>query len=149
MARALSIFDPFASLDAIRNEFLEGSPLLSSIGIATPTTDIYTTDDGTMVVEAHLPNFNEEDVSVSVDDGTLTIRASRHEQAEDAKRKYIVRESSTTFTRSVMLPQGADPDAISASFDAGMLTVTVPMPKRTTPKQITISPVKGVAGSET
>jgi HSP20 family protein len=47
-------------------------------GLQLATTDVYTKDDKELVVEAHLPNFEEKDVNVNVDDGALVIRAEKH-----------------------------------------------------------------------
>lgn len=137
MAHDLARFDPFAGLEALRRDlFADG--LLGSLRNRMPTTDVYTDDDKTLVVEAHLPNFAEKDVTVSVDQGALIIQAERHEQEEDKKKKYVMRESSTSFYRSIMLPEQAAQEQITAAFDDGVLKVTVPLSQATTPTKIAI-----------
>lgn len=104
-----------------------------------PTTDVYTTeDDKELVVEAHLPNFDENDVSVDVDRGALVIQAQRHEKEEDKKKKYVMRESTTSFYRSILLPEQADEANIAATFDKGVLKVTVPLAQSVAPRRIPI-----------
>jgi HSP20 family protein len=103
-----------------------------------PTTDVYTKDNE-MVVEAHLPNFNQEDVNIQVENNTLIISAERHEQEEDKAKKYVVRESSSSFYRRIQLPERADADAIEAHLDEGMLKVRVPLTPLPEPKKIAIS----------
>ena len=82
-------FDPFEEMRALQKQFF-GDDFFSSPAqlksMQLPTTDVYTEDDKQMVVEAHLPNFADEDVDVSIDKGMLTIRAERHETEEDKKK---------------------------------------------------------------
>ena len=103
-----------------------------------PTTDVYTEDDKALIVEAHLPNFDEKDVSVDVDRGALVIQAERREREEDANKKYVMRESSTSFYRSILLPEQADEDKITAKFEGGVLKVTIPLAESASPRKIAI-----------
>jgi HSP20 family protein len=79
----------------------------------------------------------EKEVSVDVHDGTLAISAEHQEKDEQKGRKYLVRESSTSFYRSVALPKQANPDAVKAHFARGVLKVTVPF--RELPKPIKVA----------
>ncbi len=137
MARNLVRFDPFAGFDTLRRDLFDES-LFRSLRGKLPTTDIYTEDDNTLIVEAHLPNFAEKDITVNVDKGALVIQAERHEQEEDKKKKYVVRESSSSFYRSIALPEQADDSKIKADFDKGILRVTVPLKGLTAPTKIAI-----------
>ncbi|MNL29294.1 Alpha-crystallin [compost metagenome] len=91
-----------------------------------------------MHVEAHLPNFEQKDVSINVDKGNLVIRAERHEQEKDKDKKYIIRESSSSFYRSIRLPEAADDDSIKATMKDGVLKVSVQFKELPKPKQIVI-----------
>lgn len=97
-------------------------------GVDSPTTDVYTSGDN-VVVEVHLPNFSKDDIDLDIDGRVLTINASRHSREEDADRKYVIRESSSSFQRRVTLPEGVDTDAITAQLTDGVLTITVPTPQ--------------------
>jgi HSP20 family protein len=131
-------WDPFAELSALQKQFF-GDDIMSPFrGVNIPTTDVYTKDNE-MVVEAHLPNFNQEDVNIQVENNTLIISAERHEQEEDKAKKYVVRESSSSFYRRIQLPERADADAIEAHLDEGMLKVRVPLTPLPEPKKIAIS----------
>jgi HSP20 family protein len=81
-----------------------------------------------------------EDVSVNLDGGTVTIESKKDETVEkkDKKEKaFVLRERrSRSFSRSFKLPENADPDAISASFKNGLLTLTIG--KRTEAQKKTI-----------
>jgi HSP20 family protein len=83
------------------------------------------TDDGTYVIRAELPGVDpEKDVEVTVDSGVLTINAQRREETKRDRRSEFRYGS---LTRSVSLPEATDQDKIRASYDNGILEVTVPM----------------------
>lgn len=131
-------YDPFAELNALQKQFF-GDDLLSPFkGVNIPTTDVYTNEDNQLIVEAHLPNFNQEDVNIQVDDGALIIQAARHEKEEDKSKKYVVRESSSSFYRRIQLPERADIDKVEANLDEGILKVAVPLTPLPEPKKIAI-----------
>ena len=138
MARSLVRFDPFMGLDPLRREFFDDG-LFRTLRGKLPTTDVYTDDDKALVVEAHLPNFDEKDITVNIDKGALVIQAERHEKDEDKTKKYVVRESSSSFYRSIILPEQAEEGSISADFTKGILKVTVPLTHAATPKTIAIT----------
>ncbi len=130
-------YDPFAELSALQRQFFGDDWLTPLKGINIPTTDVYTRDNE-MVVEAHLPNFNQDDVDIQVNDGLLTIQAERHEKEEDKTKKYVVRESSSSFYRQIQLPERANGDKVTAHLDEGVLKVTVPLTPLPEPKKIAI-----------
>jgi len=68
----------------------------------------------------------------------LVIRAERHEQEKDKDKKYVVRESSSSFYRSVKLPENADEDTIQANMKDGILKVIVRLKQLPEPKHIAI-----------
>jgi HSP20 family protein len=94
-----------------------------------PPMDLVEHDDH-FVLKADLPGLAEDDVSIEVQDGTLRIsgeRKAEHEQRE--KGWYRVERSFGSFSRSLTLPDGVDPDGISAEFDRGVLQVRIPSPR--------------------
>lgn len=107
-------------------------------GLQMPTTDIYTEDDKRLTVEAHLPNFEQKDIDIQIDKGSLVIRAEKHEQEKDKDKKYVVRESSSSFYRRIRLPEVADEDKIEASMKDGVLKVVVEFKELPEPKKIEI-----------
>lgn len=137
MTRNLVHFDPFAGLDTLRRDLFDDG-LFRALRGKLPTTDVYTEDDNTLVVEAHLPNFAEKDITVNVDKGALVIQAERHEQEEDKKKKYVIRESSSSFYRSIALPEQAEESKVKADFADGILKVTVPLKQLAAPTKIAI-----------
>lgn len=134
----LTRWDPFAELSALQKQFF-GDDWLSPIkGVNIPTTDVYTKENE-LTVEAHLPNFEQKDINIQVEEGALVISAERHEKEEDKDKKYVVRESSSSFYRRIALPKRADADKIDAHLDNGVLKVTVPLTPLPEPKKIAIS----------
>jgi len=132
-------FDPFAEIQALQKQFLSDDWFSPIKSMQMPTTDVYTSkDDKELTVEAHLPNFEQKDIDISVDKGNLVIRAERREQERDKDKKYIVRESSSSFYRSFRLPEVADEESIKAKMKDGILKVTIQFKDLPKPKQIAI-----------
>lgn len=131
-------WDPFAELSALQKQFF-GDDWMSPVkGVNIPTTDVYTKDNQ-LVVEAHLPNFEEKDVSIELENNALVISAERHEKEQDKGKQYVVRESSSSFYRRVALPDRADADNIEAHLDDGVLKVAVPLKALPEPKKIAVT----------
>lgn len=131
-------WDPFSELNALQRRLFGDDWVTPARGVSMPTTDVYTNGDKELVVEAHLPNFNEKDIDVHVEDGGLVIQGESHEKEEDKKKKYVVRESSSSFYRRIQLPQQALQDGIEARMEDGVLRVTVPLSKQSGAKKIAI-----------
>lgn len=132
-------FDPFAELNALQRQFFGDDWLTPLKGLTVPTTDVYMQgNDKQLVVEAHLPNFNQDDINIQIDDGALVVQAEKHEKEEDKDKKYVVRESSSSFYRRIMLPERADAEGIKAHMEDGILKVMVPLKALPEPKKITI-----------
>jgi len=131
-------YDPFAQLDALQKQFF-GDDLLSPLkGVNIPTTDVYTSGDKEMVVEAHLPNFEQGDININIENGSLVVQAEKHEKEEDKDKKYVVRESSSSFYRRIQLPERADANNIEAHLDDGVLKVHIPLEPLPEPKKIEV-----------
>lgn len=88
------------------------------------------TDGETLVVRAELPGIDpDEDIDITVQEGALTIEAERREErAEEDKDagRYFSEFRYGKISRTVSLPSGVDPDAITASYEDGILEVRVP-----------------------
>lgn len=139
MARNLARFDPLAEFSALQRRFFEDGIFSPMQGFHRPAIDVYTEDDGKMTVEAHLPQFEEKDITVGVDQGALVIQAERSEKTEDPKKNYVVRESSSSYYRRVALPDHVEEDKIVANFNNGVLKVMVPYRELPSPKKIEIT----------
>ena len=83
------------------------------------------------MITCDLPGMEEDAIDITVREGHLTIRAEREKRIEEEKEedaaKYVVRERSYgMFQRSIPLPENVDEEKISAEYDNGVLTVTLP-----------------------
>ena len=91
------------------------------------------------VLRADLPGLGEDDVKIELEDSTLTISGERKAEHE-AKGEgfYRVERATGAFSRSLTLPKGVDPEAVSARFDRGVLEVRIPKPAERKPRRISI-----------
>lgn len=95
-----------------------------------PRMDVYE-KDGKLTVRADLPGMRQEDVKVNVEDGVLTISGERsHEHEHEKGGVYRCEREYGSFRRSIALPEGISPDSVQASFEQGVLEVTMPLPQK-------------------
>ena len=114
-----------------------------------PAMDLVEAEDH-FVLKADLPGLDESDVSIEVQDGTLTISGKRTAEHESRERGwYRIERSFGSFNRSLTLPEGVDPDAISAQFDRGVLEVRIPKPEERKPRRVQIKAGEGSANGDT
>ena len=109
--------------------------------------DVTRTPDA-LVVEAALPGIKPEDVDVTVEDGTLSIRGEFRDERKEGEGETLVQEIRRgTVGRAISLPTGLEPDKATATFENGVLTLRIPKAESVKPRQIRISPT--VEGSAT
>jgi HSP20 family protein len=126
------------------------SPLVSTVfdGPSYPTAavrrwvpqfDLVETSDR-FLVHADLPGLAQDEVTIEVEDRVLTVSGERAATAttEDA-RALRVERAGGQFRRQLTLPEGVDADAITASFEHGVLTVSVPKPVAVAPRRVAIT----------
>lgn len=92
-------------------------------------------------LDLELPGIKPEKVEISVDAGTLTVSGEKREErreGEEDGRYHLVERSYGSFTRSFTLPQGVDEEQISANFDNGILTISIPKAALPEPRKIRI-----------
>lgn len=95
------------------------------------------------VVKAELPGAKQEDIEVSVVGDTLTIKGEKKAETEVNEEDYHLRECSYgSFYRSIGLPPNVNPQKIEASFDDGVLEVTVPKAAEVKAKKVSVSAKK-------
>lgn len=146
-------WDPFKEKGGLRHaidrlvdeSLMRPSQWLESLAGDFPL-DIYQSN-GEVVVKAALPGIKPDDVEISVSGDTLTIRGEHKEEEEVREDDYFRRELRYGgVSRSVPLPMEVQSDGAEASYDDGMLTVTLPKGDKQKPRQIKIRPAK--AGEE-
>lgn len=136
-------FDPFRELDRVAGALLD-----TRQGLRLMPIDLYREGDH-YILNADLPGIDPGSVDIDVDGQLLTIRAERTlRNAEGVK--WLTRErESGSFLRQLNLGQGVDIEAISARYESGVLSVTIPVSERAKPRKIEVvsgedaRPVKG------
>jgi HSP20 family protein len=109
--------------------------------------DVTTTKDA-LVVEAALPGVSPDAVSITVENGTLTITGETVAEHTEEGTSHLVREIRRgQFSRSVTLPNGLEPDKADATFEHGVLRLRIPKAEQVKPRQIRISPVTDAKAS--
>lgn len=129
----MTTYDPFREMNRLANALFDGAR-----GPRRMPMDLYR-DGDEYVLSADLPGIDPASVDIDVDGQLLTIRAERS-LPEHENVKWITRErEAASFLRQLNLGQGIDTEKISAHFDAGVLTVTLPVSERAKPRKIEVS----------
>ena len=126
--------DSFVRPSRLTTAFDEGTDL---------PVDMYQTDDS-VVVKASVPGIKPEEVEVTITGDTLTIKGETRTAEEVKRDNYFRREISYgAFNRSILLPNSLQTDKAEATFENGVLTLTILKAEETKPRQIKIKP-KGI-----
>ena len=113
-----------------------GSQLLS---VWNPALDLYEDKDN-VIVKAELPGMKKEDIEISLHEGFLNLSGERKsEQKQEGAETYRSERWFGRFHRTISLPCGVDADKIKATYNDGILTVSLPKAEEAKPKQISIS----------
>lgn len=137
-------FREFAQLqDRINRVFSEvygrGDEGLLTSGTWMPPVDIYQNGDSEVVLKAELPDMSREDIDITVDNGTLTIKGEKKLSSEVKEEQYHRMERRYgVFSRSFSLPRTVDPSKVSAEYKNGVLTVRLPLREEARPRQIKV-----------
>ena len=84
-------------------------------------------DEGAFHIEAEMPGINKEDISLGVEEDVLTIKGERKQETEEQRKDYHrIERTYGSFSRSFNLGEFIDQEQIEASFDNGVLHVTLP-----------------------
>jgi HSP20 family protein len=111
-----------------------------------PAVDLVEREDS-LVLKADLPGMSENDVQIEVRDNVLMISGERTAEHEEKQNGYYrVERAFGHFSRSLQLPGGVDTSGIAASFENGVLEITIPKPEERKPRRIEIGG-KAIEGS--
>ena len=125
--RHMTNFDPFRELDKMERSFFGNGSVVSAF-----RTDVSDTGDA-FKLEAELPGFSKDDIKIDIENDCLTISAERKFDDEDKKKNFVKRERFYgSYSRSFDVT-GIDTDAIEASYNDGVLTLTMPKKKAEVP----------------
>jgi HSP20 family protein len=144
----LTRYNPFGELlnlhtqmDRLFDEVVQDSRTAGPVAALLPL-DIKQTDKDVVIV-ASLPGFKPEEVEVTIEDGVLTIQARREESAE-SNDGYLRRERHWgSLYRQVALPWEVKADQAKATFDKGVLTLTLPKAPSAQPIKVQVNSTEG------
>ncbi|MGB8022473.1 MAG: Hsp20/alpha crystallin family protein [Candidatus Nanopelagicales bacterium] len=129
-------FDPFRDLDRLTEQML-GVPVGSARAPRFMPMDLYRSGDH-YVLHADLPGVDPGSVDVSVDNGTLTIRAERSGRTDESVEWLASERFTGSYMRQLSLGDGIAAERIAATYENGVLTVTIPMAEKAKPRRIQI-----------
>ena len=112
---------------------------LMTSGTWAPPVDIYQNGDQELVLKAELPDVTREQIGITVDKGTLTIKGEKTMPADVKEEQFHrVERRYGAFSRSFSLPQTVDPNKVSADYKHGVLTVRLPLREDAKPRSIKV-----------
>lgn len=116
-------------------------PALGNRGVGkewAPAVDIYEDADG-VLIKAELPEMAMKDIDVRIEDNTLSIKGERKLEREDKIDNYHrIERYYGSFNRSFTLPSTVDQEKVKASYDRGVLRISLPRKEDTKPRKIKI-----------
>lgn len=108
----------------------------------TLALDMYETEDA-VVVKTAVPGVKSDDIDITISGNTLSISGETKVEEEVKEDNYIRRERRYgSFSRSVVLPESVNPDEAEASFEDGILTLSIPKAPEAKPKVIKVKSKK-------
>jgi HSP20 family protein len=117
------------------NDFGRGGQLFSGW---SPALDLYQNKDN-FVAMIELPGMRKEEIEISLHDGTLTISGGRKRESSNGEKADRTECHVGTFCRSISLPTRVDANKVNATYNDGILTVTLPKAEETKSRQVQVS----------
>ena len=138
--------EPFRGLSTLQDQFnrlfnesFRNHPEESALTTWAPAVDIYETPNE-LVVKADLPDVNEKDIDVRVENNLLTIRGERKFEKSVSEENFLrVERTYGSFSRSFSLPNTVNAESIGAEYKNGVLTVTLPKREESKPRQVKVT----------
>ena len=127
-------------MDRLWDSFLEGRPGRKARDQEEwiPSLDFSETKSD-LVVKAELPGIDPKDIDISLSEGVLTIRGEKRQEKEEKEEGYhLVERRYGSFTRSIRLPREIQNEKINASYQNGVLKITLPKTEEAKKKEVKI-----------
>lgn len=134
--------DPFRELDRLAQQALGTVAQGTWSRPASMPMDAYRSGEE-FVVEFDLPGISPDSIDLDIERNVLTVRAERRPHSADDVEMQVSERSFGVFSRQLFLGDTLDPDHVRASYDAGVLTLRIPISEAAKPRKI------AVAGSAT
>ena len=143
---AITRFDPFREFATLQGHMnrLFGDVYardedVTQRGNWVPPVDIYETEGHDLVIKAELPDMTREDIEVTVENNTLTLRGTKKLPTDVKEEQFRrVERSYGTFSRSFTLPTTVDSSRVGAEYRNGVLTVKLPFREEAKPRTINV-----------
>lgn len=128
-------FDPFSVMRDFDRLF-EGSS--KPVGRWMPRVDVLD-QENELLVRTEVPGVDPESIDVTVEGGTLTIKGGRSFETEESKDNYHRKEIfEGSFERTILLPDGINAEAVTASSKDGILEISIPKRPEVLPHKVTV-----------
>jgi HSP20 family protein len=125
--------DPFRDFDRLA-QAVWGTPARPA---AMPMTAYR--EDGKFVVHLDLPGVSLDSIDLTVEQNVLTVHAERKPPAGDSAERVVEERGYGVFSRQLFLGETLDADQLKATYDAGVLTLTIPIAEKAKPRKVEIS----------
>jgi HSP20 family protein len=126
-------------LNRLFEDGLQGSGDNSTLTTWAPAVDIYETENE-LVIKADLPEIDEKELDVRIENNTLTIRGERKFEQKVKEGSYLRTERTYgSFSRSFSLPNTVNTESIKAEYKNGVLTVELPKRAESKPRQVKVN----------
>jgi HSP20 family protein len=143
---AITRLDPFREFATLQDRMnrLFGDVYLRDEDVTqrgnwVPPVDIYETDAHDLIIKAELPDMTREDIEVTVENNTLTLRGTKKVPGDIKEEQFRrIERSYGTFSRSFTLPNTVDASRVTADYKNGVLTVKLPFREEAKPRTINV-----------
>jgi HSP20 family protein len=125
--------DPFRDLDR-----LTGAMFGSAARPSAMPMDAYR-ENGSFVIQLEVPGVDADSIDLTVEQNVLTVHAERKPTHEAGVERVVAERSYGTFSRQLFLGDTLDADKLTATYDAGVLTIRIPVAEQAKPRKISIS----------
>jgi HSP20 family protein len=143
----LTRFEPFREFATLqdrinrvfRDSYSAGQDDSLTTSSFAPAVDVYE-DEHQVTLKVEVPGIDEKDIDVRVENNTLTVHGERKIEKEEKEENYRrVERQYGSFTRTFSLPTTVDTENVAATYDKGVLKITLPKKAEAKPKQIKVS----------
>jgi HSP20 family protein len=143
----LTRFEPFREFSTLqdrmnrlfRDTYSEGQDQSLTTSSFAPAVDVYE-DEHTVTLKIEVPGIDEKDIDVRLETNTLTVHGERKIEKEEKEENYRrVERQYGSFTRTFTLPTTVDSEKVSATYDKGVLKISLPKKAESKPKQIKVN----------
>lgn len=134
---AVMRFDPFRDFDRLTEQFFGGTRGMRSIPM-----EAYRQGDQ-FFIHLDLPGVKPGDVDLTLERNVISIRAERRSPRQEGDEVLIDERPQGTFTRQLFLGDNLDAEKLNASYDMGVLTITIPVAEKAKPRRVQIAAQSG------